>query len=197
MICVLALTEYAGAQKLTVRPSEGGQLEKLLGGDKNKVEELVIEGMVNDLDYNTLWECSFYGNLRVLDLKKAKFYTGDGSQFFVNIPGHAFYNAEVQGDPSEPGFKPVKLEEVAFPTCERVSIGSYAFYGTDIRCLDFTGVTLEDVQQSAFEYSKIRTLRLPCAHDIEKNAFAHTDLEDADLSGAHIRHLGDYAFAGC
>ena len=67
--------------------SHGGDLAKLLGDNIYKVDSLVVSGIVDDVDFHTLWDASFNGKLSVINMENAEVKNGI-------IPKDAFWHSE-------------------------------------------------------------------------------------------------------
>ncbi|MDE7393794.1 MAG: leucine-rich repeat domain-containing protein [Muribaculaceae bacterium] len=134
--------------EMTITTTESGQLARLLGDKKETVESLIIEGPINDSDFQTLWEATFYGNLTELNLRKAQ--PEDDC-----IPNGAFYHREVQYKPQEKAIYIIQLQRVVLP--ERIkSIGTDAFYvAMDLESVTFP-YFLEKIGETAFCYTGLK-----------------------------------------
>lgn len=92
--------------------TEAGMLRTVLGDELHSIESLAIVGPLNKDDFNTLWESTFYGFLKYLDLAKANLEEN-------KIPDYAFYNQKEQiiydYENDIKIIKPSKLEHVILP----------------------------------------------------------------------------------
>lgn len=202
-VAVLATSAVSAYElELTLRTDKGGQLEQKLGARKFFVEKVTVEGVLDDSDYRTMWECSFYGRLKSVDLTATAYSSTDGngaSELSPNawVPAYAFYDSEVQGKPWEDGFKTVRLEEFRLPASCNV-IGDYAFFGTPLK--EFTlqrgsVAYMERIGERAFEYTRLTEIGPFSAYVVGDYAFAHSQLEEAHPK--LITHMGTGVFEGC
>ena len=59
---------HAEAQEIIsfdAKVSEYGQLRTVLGESWDKVDSLIVTGPINATDFRTMWECAFYGKLKI------------------------------------------------------------------------------------------------------------------------------------
>lgn len=52
--------------------SKSGTLGSVLGEKIYEIESIAVEGPMNEADFNTLWEATFNGHLKNIDLQKAR-----------------------------------------------------------------------------------------------------------------------------
>lgn len=99
--------------------SESGTLASELGDRKLEIDSIYIEGPVNEDDFNTLWESSFNGRLRIVNLEKAVI---EGRK----IPDYAFFHKDAQVDWDTLIITTTLLEKVILPD-DVTEIGQDAF----------------------------------------------------------------------
>lgn len=106
---------------------KAGTLRDILGDRIHSVGALSISGPINNQDFRVLWEASFYGDLKYLDLAKAMITDNI-------IPVSAFYDGSVQYVYDEKTntrtTTPTKLEKVILPEGV-VEIGDRAFQSAE------------------------------------------------------------------
>ncbi|MDE6628884.1 MAG: leucine-rich repeat domain-containing protein [Muribaculaceae bacterium] len=119
----VAQDETAVNEVFVVKMTEAGTLDGLLGAHKYDTDSIVVEGPMNAMDFQALWEASFYGYTGVINLEKAVIEEG-------RIPDRAFFNKEVQVKVQSDGkwvLSPVRLRHVILG--EGIDeIGTRAFY---------------------------------------------------------------------
>ena len=104
------------------RVSDYGQLEQVLGDKWNTVDSLIVHGPINEVDFTTLWKCSFEGKLTVLNLEYAQVKDD-------KIPECAFWKKDKQiiDDPrAYQGVVYLPIRRLILPDGIR-EIGDYAF----------------------------------------------------------------------
>lgn len=99
--------------------SENGTLASELGDRKLEIDSISVEGPINEDDFNTLWESSFNGRLRIVNLEKAVIEGG-------KIPEYAFFHKDVQIDWDTWIITTTPLEKVILPD-DVTEIGKGAF----------------------------------------------------------------------
>lgn len=128
VLSVVAL--YASAverQSFTAVLTAGGQLAETLGSQANQIESLVVEGPLDEADFNTMWSACWNGMLTDIDLSQAKI-AGNA------IPEWAFYHPREQEQelPNHPlSVRFLPLASIILPD-EVESIGKWAFAYTKI-----------------------------------------------------------------
>ena len=138
-------TVSASADKVikavSLSPSSGETLERLVGDEKLTIDSLVVSGWPGKGDYAMMRTMCQEGRLRGFDLTEAH------NEY---IPVDAFYT----GDPTEGQnkVKEVKLEYITLPK-KLQGIRSRAFAGTHLRLLDISA-TLMDIADDAFSGCK-------------------------------------------
>lgn len=104
------------AENITL--TQAGTLASVLGDKLLNVEELSIDGPINDTDFNTLWRATYDGKLKIIDLSNT---TIEGNK----IPDNAFFHYE-QADHVTGIVTATQLEKIVLP--EGVTeIGKFAF----------------------------------------------------------------------
>ncbi len=71
--------------------SESGTLASIVGDRLLELDSISVEGPMNDDDFNTLWESSFNGHLKVINLENAIIENG-------KIPDYALFHIDEQVD---------------------------------------------------------------------------------------------------
>lgn len=66
-----------------------GTLSDIIGPNINDIDSIVIKGIINDIDFNTLWSASFNGRLSIINIEDATVENGI-------IPPRAFWHQEEQ-----------------------------------------------------------------------------------------------------
>lgn len=110
------LTANDNIQNREVTLSQAGTLSTVLGEDVNNVYSLSVAGPLNEDDFKTMLNASYFGNLTILNLEKA--ILKDNS-----VPDNAFYDRKVNNS-SKNGF--VKLKKITLPD-DVVYLGENAF----------------------------------------------------------------------
>lgn len=169
--------------KLNLTTTKEGELKNLLDDRMLIVEDLAVKGVLGEEDFDVLWQSSFYGKLKRLDLSEA----------VAQIPDCAFFREDVQGDPSSDSFKAVKLKAVLLSP-NTYSIGYRAFYGVPLESINWTDIHLFEIGGWAFAYTDLRDVRTR-PERIYEGAFAHSKVEDVQIVAVHI--IGDGVFEGC
>lgn len=172
-----------------VTTTKEGELATLLGDDIDKTDSLVVNGPIDESDFNTMWSGSFYGKLKIINLENA---TINGEI----IPEYAFYHPiEQMGDGC---IYVIWLEKIMLP--ERVTeIGKMAFYSAT--CLEEVNFpsTLQKLGKGAFgDCVKLKTspLVLPEGFkDIEGFVFERCRNLDKVVLPSTIKTIGDFAFS--
>ena len=102
--------------------SKCGELKQVLGDKWDKIDSLVVHGPINGADFTTMWECSFEGELTVLNLEHAQIENN-------KIPTRALYKVEKQAvdDPrAYQGVVYLPLRRIILPEGIQ-EIGDFAF----------------------------------------------------------------------
>lgn len=169
-LCAILIATATSAQSLEINVESPGTLKELLGDKALTATEIKVTGTIDETDYTTLWECTFYGRCESIDLTGI---TGGGSPEYTVVPQNAFYRPKVQGDPAQEGFKTVKLKQISLP-----EITTY-------------------IETAAFEGVPIKEILLPNRLSvIMPYAFAYSALEKVDFSRSPVlERILDYAFA--
>lgn len=143
----------AEAEPVTFHASltESGTLASVLGDNIYDIDAIVVEGPMNDTDFNTLWDSSFNGYLKVIDLEKAVIESG-------KVPDHAMFHIDEQVDWGTMMISTVWLEKIVLPD-NVTEIGDFAFaYATTLTEVNFPSA-LSYIGKSAFT----DCVRLPSA----------------------------------
>lgn len=197
--------------------STPGTLDSELGVLKLTIDSISIEGPLNDDDFYTIWESSFYGSLKVVNLEKAVLQDG-------KIPDYAFFHLNEQKVPdtqfvtlytihlkkiilpeglTEIGrcafAYAISLVDIDLPTTLR-TIGVAAFSD----CIRLTtealafneGLELIDTQAFYQCYDLKGTLRIPSSvRAIGQSTFYHCPISEVELPEG-IEAMGGMAFEG-
>lgn len=195
---------------VSITTTEFGQLATLLQeNEADMATEIILSGPIDESDFKALWRCATKGNLRVLDLGKARIKD-------KTVPDRAFY----QYEPSDQGlmlritkivlpddvvrigkaaFPVMRLKEINIPSALR-EIGSYAFaydYWLDCPIVIPEGVS-EIGDQTFISCIRLSTpVTLPSTlRKIGSFAFAYTYSMPGIELNEGLQHIGEYAFSG-
>ena len=172
---------------MEVTTTHGGELKELLGDKLEDLDSLVVNGPINEEDFNTMWKSSLYGYLSVIDLGHATVEDGV-------VPDYAFYGKEQEvGDK----FYYIALRRIILP--EGVTrIGNYAFYGALVLEEVNLPSTLHKLGQYAFYANKIKTSPLVIPEGIEEimdETFCKCYRLGEVVLPSTIKKIGEEAFA--
>lgn len=185
-VTIIGLNCYGSGSMITVTLEEGHSLRQLLGDDIYEVENLTVVGTPKDEDFQTMWECGFYGKLKSLDLSDLESYI---------IPQNAFYHAYKQGELGSETFIPLKIENLVLPNILS-SIKKYACAGLNIKELKMP-YRLHYIMDYALAYSSIERFEANREMEIIQNhAFTHSNLKEVSLC-RNIYHIGEGCFDDC
>lgn len=122
--------------------SESGTLASVLGDRIFEIDSISVEGPMNDDDFNTLWESSFNGQLKIINLENATVENGI-------IPQYALFHINEQVNWETMVITTTWLEKLLLP--EGVTeIGDFAVaYSISLREIKFPG-TLQSIGRAAF-----------------------------------------------
>lgn len=186
LIYFMSLNCYGSNDKITVTLGGDHSLRELLGDDIYEVENLTVAGTPKDEDFQTMWECGFYGKLKSLDLSDLESYI---------IPQNAFYHADVQGELGSEDFIPLKIENLVLPNILNY-IKKYACAGLNIKELKMP-YSLHYIMDYALAYSSIEKFEAnPKLEIIQNHAFTHSNLKEVSLC-RNIYHIGEGCFDDC
>lgn len=201
---------------LRANVSEPGTLADVIGDKLYDIDEIEVVGTINDADFNTLWESTFKGQLKAINLENA--VIADGM-----VPAQALFHIDEQIDWNTMIITTTWLEELILP--EGVTeIGEFAVaYSTDLKSLKLPS-TVKKIGKSAFtnciEFSpEVLTLPASLEHiesqafyecrslegelilpdgliSIKDAAFYHTRLSKVNFPES-IEYIGNMVFAGC
>lgn len=135
-------SQEAESSSISVKTTRAGELAELLDDKAIQIDELYVEGPVNAEDFNTMWNSTFNGRLKVLDLGKASVENGV-------IPEYALFHIDEQVDWSTLNVYTIWLENLVLP--ENITeIGDFAFaYATSLTEVNFPS-SLRIIGKSAF-----------------------------------------------
>lgn len=127
---------------VTVTTTQGGQLAEMLKDNIHGIDAITVKGFINEEDFRTLWESSFNGLLKEIDLGQAIVEKGI-------IPDLAFIYWEEQY--LKEGFYSIQLEKIILP--EGVTeIGEMSFgYAMKLKEIRLPA-TLQKVSNGAFTH---------------------------------------------
>ncbi len=181
------------ATALDVTTVKGGNLAEVLGGNIETVDSLVVRGPLNDADFKTLWEGTFYHQLKVINLEFADIENN-------KLPDCAFYNEEVQTLPNRDSFKSIGLRRIILPD-NLESFGNDTFYHAyDLEQVNLP-INLTEMGYGIFEGCKklkFEDLKIPeCVTKIGGGAFEGCKSITGRLYlPASLKIIGVSAFAG-
>lgn len=196
--------------------SEPGTLADVIGEKLYDIGAIEVIGPMNDVDFNTLWKCSFKGQLKTINLENAVIENGI-------IPDQAFFHIHEQMDWSTLVVTTIWLEELILP--EGITgIGEFAVaYAINLNSLKLPS-TLKKIGKSAFTdcielspdvftlpaslehienqaFYQCRSLKgeliLPDGlKSIKTGAFYHAKISNANFPES-LEYIGADAFSGC
>lgn len=195
--------------------SESGTLASVLGESIYEIESISVEGPMNEDDFNTLWESSFNGRLKIINLEHAMIEDG-------KIPEYAFFHIDVQIDWDTWIITTIPLEKVVLPDNVK-EIGKDAFgyaidlveinFPSELRYIGISAFTdcislrseqlvfhegLEKIDNQAFYQCRglDGEIRLPSSLTwIDSAVFYSCRISDINIP-ANLEYLGCMAFAG-
>lgn len=122
--------------------TESGTLASLLGERIYEIASISVEGPMNDADFNTLWESSFNGQLRIIDLEHAEIEGG-------KIPDRALFHIDTQMNWDTWVVTTIPLEKIVFPD-NVTEIGEFAVaYAISLNEVKLPN-TLRKIDKAAF-----------------------------------------------
>lgn len=107
-----------GEESFNAILTESGTLASLLGERIYEISSISVEGPMNDADFNTLWESSFNGKLKIIDLEHAEIEGG-------KIPDRALFHIDTQMNWDTWVVTTIPLEKIVFPD-NVTEIGEFA-----------------------------------------------------------------------
>lgn len=183
----------AQGTKAVINTNGPGNLSSIIAQTINDIDTLSVLGEINEIDFETIWKCAFYGRLAYLDLEKA--IPADNQ-----IPAYAFFHPEVQSVVQN-GFvdiiPPANLKTVILPASV-TKIGSNAFAYTNIeKCVLPENLTL--LESYAFYKSSLSgTLDLPAnLIEIGNRCFTNCEYIDKVICQSSLQEIGIMAFYEC
>lgn len=122
--------------------SEPGSLAAMLGEKIYTIDSIAVTGPINDADFNTLWDASFNGHLRIINIENTTVENNI-------IPEYALFHKDAQVEWETWTITVAWLEKLILP--EGVTeIGDGAFaYATRLHDVNFP-TTLKSIGKSAF-----------------------------------------------
>lgn len=122
--------------------SESGTLASVLGERVYEIDSIAVEGPVNDADFNTLWDSSFNGRLKIINLGNAVVEGG-------KIPDRALFHIDAQMDWETWTVTTIPLEKIVFPD-DVTEIGEFAVaYAISLNEIKWPKA-LQTIDKSAF-----------------------------------------------
>lgn len=122
--------------------SKSGTLGSVLGEKIYEIESIAVEGPLNEDDFNTLWEATFNGHLKNIDLEKATVENG-------KIPDEALFHIDAQVNWETMVITTIWLEKLILPNGV-TEIGEFAVaYATALKEIKFPK-TLQTIGKAAF-----------------------------------------------
>ena len=135
-------SQEAKSSSLSVRTTRAGELAELLGDRVTQIDELHVEGPINAEDFNTMWNATFNGRLKMLDLCNASVENDI-------IPDYALFHIDEQVDWSTLNITVICLEKLVLPD-DILEIGDFAFaYAISLTDVNFPS-SLRYIGKSAF-----------------------------------------------
>ena len=135
-------SQEAESSSISVKTTHAGELAELLGDRVTKIDELHIAGPINAEDFNTMWNSTFNGHLKVLDLGNASVENGI-------IPDHALFHIDEQMDWSTLTVTTIELEKLVLPD-NITEISDFAFaYAISLTEVNFPS-SLRYIGKAAF-----------------------------------------------
>lgn len=127
---------------LKVELTTPGTLQEVVGENIIYIDSISVYGPINAADFKTLWDGTFNGKLKILNLEHA--VVEDGI-----VPDYALFNTDVQYDRDNGIIYPSKLEKLLLP--EGVThIGRHAVaWATKLQYINFP-TTLKTIGIAAF-----------------------------------------------
>lgn len=192
--------------------SEYGQLRAVLGESWDKVDSLSVTGPINATDFQTMWECAFYGNLSVLNLEKSQVENN-------TIPFKALYDSDKQylevDDPiylnirriilpdnitkiEGMAFYRMRLEKINLPSSlKELGLGSFGnCHWLNVDPLIIPEGVMEIPTQCFVNCQNFKKLVLPSTlRVIKQNAFYNTRMEEVVFPDG-LQCIEDAAFHG-
>ncbi len=171
--------------------SQPGTLASVLGDEVNELDSLVVRGKVNDSDIYTMWKCSFYGGLSVLNLEYAEI---EGNR----LPKSAFWIQSEQYTPGDDYFYSIPLRRIILPE-GLVEIGEFAFmYAVKLETVNFPS-TLREIKRRCFSDCRalnVNPLIIPeGVEQIGNTAFVNCQsLTSKVILPSTIKKIGNSAF---
>ncbi len=135
-------SQEAESSSISVTTTRAGELDELLGDKVTQISELSVAGPINAEDFNTMWNSTFHGHLKVIDLGNASVENGI-------IPDHALFHIDEQMDWSTLTVTTIWLEKLVLPD-NITEIGDFAFaYAISLTDVNFPSA-LRYIGKSAF-----------------------------------------------
>lgn len=174
--------------------TEAGTLSQKLGTNILSIDSLYVTGPIDSSDFNAMWDATFNGALKVINLSKATIEGG-------KIPDKAFFHVHEQIDWNTLIVKCPNLEMVVLPE-NITSIGSFAFaYCFFLKPIDIPA-SVRRIEEAAFTDNLALTgsdLKLPDSLEyIGKQAFFQcTNLNGELILPEKVNFIDNAAFYRC
>ena len=210
----VASAEASEPVKFTAVTTEAGTLADVIGDQLMEIDEIAVSGPINDADFATLWQASFEGKLKVLDLTASTVVGG-------KVPNGAFYHHDAQYNPVSHAYKLIALEKLYLPDnvteigssmaghCAHLTdiklpaslekIGSLAFgWCTALKSDLVFPESLKEISNNAFfRTTSLSEVVFPASLQIIKfEAFNYSGLSKATFNGP-VEYIGHNAFTDC
>lgn len=190
LILIFVAALGSAAENITL--SQVGTLATVLGDKLLNVEELSIDGPINETDFNTLWRATYDGKLKIIDLSNAVI---EGNK----IPDNAFFHYE-QADHVTGIVTATQLEKIVLP--EGVTeIGKFAFAYSFLEEINWPS-TIKVIDMCAFtdctHYSPDAMLLPESLEVIGKQAFFRCLMWETEvILPDGLRRIESSAFQSC
>lgn len=171
-----------------VKLTEAGTLAEKIAGKFEEIDSLVVEGPINMDDFDAIWQCSWDGSLRILNLEKAEIAGGV-------IPDMALYHSTEQFyGPGFPQF--LDIRRIILP--EGITeIGDLAFARMRLEQINLPS-SLRKLGKASFmscHWLKTTPLRIPDGvEEIPYMCFAHVQCCDRIELPPSVKKVGQWAF---
>ena len=137
-----SVRNYDSGESFNAILTESGTLASLLGERIYEISSISVEGPMNDADFNTLWESSFNGQLKIIDLEHAEIEGG-------KIPDCALVHIDTQMNWDTWVVTTIPLEKIVFPD-NVTEIGEFAVaYAISLNEVKLPN-TLRKIDKAAF-----------------------------------------------
>lgn len=165
-----------------------GELENIIGnaGDWESIDSITVTGNMFHEDFFSFCACSYFGNLKYVDISNAKVENN-------KIPDYAFYLMRHQGS-----YGRSKFEEIRIPD-EIDEIGKFAFAQTQIKDFKFPK-NLTKLNYASFQGCRELEIDLvlpDCFTEIPECAFQYCKSLKSFKLPPNVTYIGRWAFSFC